>query len=118
MKFEIPVKTVSESNQRIHWAVKAKRSRHQRSVSRIVTRGALVRASRLGDGFRTHTMTITITRIAPGTLDSDNLASSQKAVRDGIADALCVDDGSPLITWIYSQRRGKPREYSVEVKIA
>ena len=50
-------------------------------------------------------------------LDSDNLASSLKAVRDGVADAMGVDDGCSRIQWCYAQRKGKPREYAVLVEI-
>jgi len=47
-------------------------------------------------------------------MDSDGVASALKAVRDGIADALGIDDGNSRITWIYGQERG---EYSVRVEI-
>jgi hypothetical protein len=60
---------------------------------------------------------ITLTRIAPRVLDTDNLASGLKAVRDGVADALGVNDGSSRLTWRYAQERGKPREYAVRVEI-
>jgi len=60
---------------------------------------------------------ITLTRIAPRALDSDNLASGLKAVRDGVADALGVDDGTSRIEWRYAQERGKPGEYAVRVAI-
>jgi hypothetical protein len=51
---------------------------------------------------------VTITRIAPRELDSDNLASCAKGIRDGVADALRVDDGDERIRWTYKQERGKP----------
>jgi hypothetical protein len=60
---------------------------------------------------------ITLTRIAPRALDSDNLASGLKAARDGVADALGVDDGSSRIEWRYAQQRGKAGEYAVRVEI-
>lgn len=60
---------------------------------------------------------ITLTRIAPRSLDTDNLASALKAVRDGAADALGVDDGSGRIEWRYAHERGKPGEYGVYVEI-
>lgn len=59
-----------------------------------------------------------MTRVAPSKgLDFDNLVSSAKACRDGIADALGVDDADARVTWHYAQRRGKPREYAVEVRV-
>jgi len=60
---------------------------------------------------------ITLTRIALRVLDTDNLASGLKAVRDGVADALGVNDGSSRIEWRYAQERGKPGEYAVRVEI-
>lgn len=49
-------------------------------------------------------------------MDSDNLAGSMKAVRDGIADALGIDDGDTnRVRWSYSQKRGK--WYAVHVTI-
>ena len=35
----------------------------------------------------------------------------------GIADALGIDDRDPRVSWRYSQKRGKPKEYLVEVSI-
>ncbi|MBE0568400.1 MAG: hypothetical protein IH577_01830 [Deltaproteobacteria bacterium] len=60
---------------------------------------------------------VTLTRIAPRALDTDNLASGLKAIRDGVADALEIDDGSSLIEWRYAQEKGKPGEYAVRVEI-
>jgi hypothetical protein len=60
---------------------------------------------------------ITLTRIAPRRLDSDNLARSLKAVRDGIADAIGVDDGDPRLEWRYAQEQGAVREYAVRVEV-
>ena len=58
---------------------------------------------------------ITITRRGKRKLDSDNLAASAKFVRDGIADALGIDDGDEDIAlWYYRQERG---EYMVEIEI-
>ena len=64
------------------------------------------------------TYVITLTRIAPRPLDSDNLARSFKAIRDGIADALKINDGSKRLTWNYEQRKGsKPKQYAVQIEI-
>lgn len=118
--YVIPIKTVSEANGRDHWSVKARRVRSQRDAGKIHTLAAAQRQAHrhatwlvLGQA-----LAVTVTRIAPGTLDSDNLSGSQKAMRDGIADALGIDDRDPRVTWSYAQRRGKPREYAVEIVIA
>ncbi|HXB28079.1 MAG TPA: hypothetical protein VNV25_25340 [Gemmatimonadaceae bacterium] len=60
---------------------------------------------------------VTLTRVAPRQLDDDNNQGACKNVRDGIADALGVDDRTPLVIWVYEQRRGKPREYGVEIVV-
>lgn len=49
-------------------------------------------------------------------MDDDNLAISAKALRDGIAEALGVNDGDrSVVTWEYDQKLGK--EYGVELEI-
>lgn len=113
MLFEIPdLKVVSEANLREHWAEKARRAKAQREAA-----GLMMASMGIHHGRPKPPLAITLTRIAPRTLDSDNLARSMKAVRDGIADALGVDDGDERITWVYGQRRGAPKTYAVEVKI-
>lgn len=60
---------------------------------------------------------VTLTRIAPRPLDGDNLQGSFKHIRDGVADALRLDDADSRITWSYAQERGKPKEYAVMIEI-
>lgn len=50
---------------------------------------------------------VRLTRLSPGTLDDDNLRGALKAVRDGVADRLGVDDRDPRVTWEYAQERFK-----------
>lgn len=101
----IPMRTVSESNGREHWASKAKRVKQQRTASHLVTRQLLCPMP----------IEVTLTRVAPRALDDDNLRGCLKAVRDGVADAFGVNDNDPRVVWVYAQRRGKPREYAVEI---
>ncbi len=103
----LPLRTRSEANLRQHWAKRAKRAKLQRNIARYLVHAA--RPPYTG----TETEIITLTRVAPRKLDSDNLARSLKAVRDGVADALGIDDGDARIDWRYAQRKGKPREYAV-----
>lgn len=102
---------------REHWARKAKRVKLQRSAAHLaMLEGAgLARQVVFKGGERP--LTIRLVRVAPRNLDSDNLARSFKAVRDGIADWLGIDDGSPLLTWIYDQRRGNVKQYAAEVEV-
>lgn len=99
----------SRANLREHWAVRAKRDRTQRLIAASHLRHVLppgVRARLLRGG----RLAVTITRLAPRRLDDDNLAAACKAVRDGIADALGVDDRDPRIVWRPAQiaRTGRP----------
>lgn len=63
---------------------------------------------------------VTLCRVAPsGGLDPhDGLRASLKGVVDGLADALLLaNDRDSRVEWKYDQRRGRPREYVVEVTI-
>lgn len=58
-----------------------------------------------------------MTRLSPGLLDDDNLRPALKSIRDGIADALHIDDGSDAVRWQYAQARCKRGEEGVRVRI-
>lgn len=104
----IPLKTVSGMNAREHWRKRARRVKAEREAVGWVV--ATVKPPKLP-------CTVTLTRLAPSNgLDSDNLQSSQKAVRDALAQWLGIDDKSPLVTWKYDQRRDK--EYGVVVEVS
>ena len=60
---------------------------------------------------------VVITRLAPGSLDSDNLQGSAKHVRDAVAKWLGVDDRDPRVTWRVAQERTKPGVYGVRVDV-
>jgi hypothetical protein len=107
----LPLRTVSESNTHKHWAGKARRTKALRKAAGLVVVGML-RAEGL-----TPPCTVTLTRIAPRRLDDDNLRGALKAVRDGVADALGVDDRDPSVSWDYAQARGAPKAYAVVVCI-
>ena len=61
---------------------------------------------------------ITLTRLASRKLDSDNLATALKAVRDGVADALNLDDGDERLDWRYAQEKAPRGHYAVRVEIS
>lgn len=50
--------------------------------------------------------TLTVLQTA-GKLDSDNLPGAFKHVRDGMADALGIDDGDARLAWSYAQVKAK-----------
>lgn len=61
---------------------------------------------------------VTMTRVSAGVLDDDNLRDPLKPVRDGVADALGINDGDVArIRFKYEQRKGPPKLPSVEVLI-
>jgi hypothetical protein len=109
---ELPVRTVSESNRRDHWAAKARRTRDQRTTVhlRLVgqLRGALERHSGL---------TVELSRLTARALDDDNLRGALKAVRDGVADALGIDDRDPRVTWAYAQRKRAGGGYGIGIVV-
>jgi len=109
----VPVRTVSEANQRGHWSARARRAKGQREAARLMVLSAI-----RGATFSAGRFALTLTRIAPRHLDSDNLAAALKAVRDGVADALRLDDGDPRLTWEYAQAKGKKGEYAVLVLLS
>lgn len=90
----LPLRTVSEPNVRGHWAVKSQRARNQRWVARHLVSGAELPRPPL---------VVTLCRVSPRRLDDDNLRGALKHVRDGVADALGIDDGSDLVEWRYAQ---------------
>lgn len=109
------VRLVNETNAREHWAARSKRARAQRAAAKLATMSALRKTAGYWRGMPdTMRATITITRSGPRKLDSDNLAASAKHVRDGVADALGVDDGSDRLDWKYDQCRGS---YGVAITV-
>lgn len=103
----IPLKATGSQNARQHWAVKARQVKKERSAAMLATARlpALVRPA----------LVVTLTRVGPRLLDAeDNLTATLKAVRDGVAARLKVDDASPLIRWEYRQEKG---EYAVRVEV-
>lgn len=106
---KFPARLVSEANEREHWRVRKKRAKAHRAEAKRA----------LGTDIKgpPPPYLITITRIGPKTLDTDNLAGSAKHVRDGVADWLGIDDGDPRLTWKYAQRSAGPGVYACEITI-
>jgi hypothetical protein len=114
--FNIPIKTVSESNSSENWVKKAHRHKIQKW---------LVRKVFCDNQFEFKLpLIITMIRIAPKSLDQwDNLPMSMKWILDQICAEITKDfrpgraDDNKGITVKYDQRKGKVREYYVEVTI-
>ncbi len=97
LEFTVPLKTVSGSNVREHWAVRAKRVKAERRK----VWAKWPRPARLPILLR-----VTMTRLGGRELDDDNLRAALKGVRDQVAAQLGVDDRTPLVHWDYEQRPG------------
>jgi len=109
IEVEVDMKVVSVANVRMHWAVKAKLAKdHRRKAYSALCAVAAPPVP---------PCTIVLTRVAPRALDGDNLQSGFKAVRDGVADWLGLDDGHQLLDWQYRQRSGEAKQYKVEIEV-
>lgn len=75
-------------NDRIHWAKKAKITKAYRNISRVLTMQAGLVAP------TTERILLVMEFVPPDrrARDDDNLIASCKGLRDGIADALGIDD--------------------------
>ncbi len=109
MRFTIPIRLPSLLNTRMNWRALSSLKKKQKTATAVCIKKAK-ESARIPD----IPLLVTITRVGPRKLDDDNLSGSCKYVRDQIAAAVGVDDGSSLYTWRYEQRIGK---YSVEVEI-
>ncbi len=111
VRVDLPLRTVSEKNQREHWSRRAKRVAAQRGMAKLACWSACY-------PLRGKPVTVLLTRVSPFALDQgDNIAAALSAVRDGVADALGTNDRDPLVTWKYDQRRGAAKEYAVAVQL-
>lgn len=114
-ELELPIRIVSEANRREHWRTKSQRTKAHRLAARLTCIASVgwprVRADAGAGG-----VAITLTRRAPRRLDDDNLASGFKATRDGVADALGVDDGDARLAWSYAQQ--PCARYGIRIEIA
>jgi len=114
IEFELPIRTVSEANLRGSWRKHAARRKQQRAATALMMRPYL-------HDLPKKPWTITLTRIAPRMLDSDNAVGALKHVRDGIADATSIDDGDPAHRWVYGDQQKRPKregDPSVLIRIA
>ena len=110
--FQIPVRTISEANQREHWAVKNKRKKDQQLETIVAFHNNVNRKD------VQFPCTVILTRIAPKAMDVDNLAGSFKHVQDALASKMGIDDGdAEKVSWVYQQKPIGHRHYSVKVEI-
>lgn len=115
IRFVVPVETPNPLNgsqglTRGAMIAKSRRRKKQRSAAAFAALAS-------GAG-RLHLLhKATLTRHSSGTLDGDGLQAALKSVRDGIADALKVNDGSNSFAWAYEQSKCKRGVSFVVVEI-
>lgn len=115
-----PMHTVSEANRRGHWSKHTGRTKGQRDATGLVVQAEAKQRTKRDAAWLLLSaddgpLFVTLTRLAPRRLDSDNNVGSLKAVRDGVADALGIDDRDPRVTWLYGQEKAKG--YAVRITI-
>lgn len=111
------LRLVSEANAHEHWRKRHARSARQKHVTLAVLHAQGDAAVFDAVAFAHYPeIVVTITRLAPRTLDSDNAAGSAKHVRDAVAEWLGRDDGPTCgVEWRVDQRKSKT--YGVEIRI-
>lgn len=117
LRFELPFRIASVANLREHWAAKATRVKRQRESTALMCRVELHRRNLGAPSAGFDRLVVRLVRVAPLELDDDNLSSALKACRDGVADALGVNDRDPRVTWLVDQEKGKLKTYCVRVEI-
>ena len=111
-ELEYATKLPSRANARKHWAPQAKLNKLHRSGARL----QLLAAFRRSGSAPQAPVRVHLTRIAPHQLDSDNLAHAFKAIQDGVADAIGLDDGpNGGIIWTYDQAQERVPRVRIEI---
>lgn len=117
----MPVRLRNTSNARDGWHATAKRAKTVRSLARQLVANEFEKADLLElpiDGELVYiNIVVRLVYIGPRQLDDDGVASAVKSLRDGVADALGVDDRDPRVVWVPDQERGGVREYGARVEI-
>jgi len=111
--FTIDGRLPSRANQRQNRWERAAQNKSQRTAAKVETRKAIGPGKPL---YHWYPIVVTMIRVSPRLLDDDNLAAAFKSVRDGIADALGIDDRDPRITWKCEQAKGKPPRCEIAIE--
>lgn len=113
----LPIRISSEANRAgsEHWRTTASRAKDQRGFVRLALGARLAEMRKVIAGGWRGPLRVTMTRLAPRALDSDNVVIAHKHVRDGIADVLGVNDRVPWIEWIGTQE--KSATYAERIRI-
>lgn len=106
LEMTLPIKTVSEMNNRDHNL--RRHSRFKKQAEELAVWWICLPMPPVHKLQYYFPLTITFTRMSRNTLDDDNLRSSLKGIRDQIAKLAGADDGSDKFVWKYEQAKGKP----------
>ncbi len=117
----LPIYARSEANNRDNRRKKAARVKEQRGVVRAMIHGHACRVLQMARVFNPNPVfDVSLTRIrrrSAKPLDDDNLRTSLKAVRDGVADALGIDDGdTKRLRFTYAQEPGSDFGVRIQIK--
>ena len=121
LELTLPIRTTNPlnggfGNTRVAAIIKAKHRAAHRNVTRMY-----VIAEMKARGLSPCDLVpcvVSLTRTSAGKMDDDGLAASCKGIRDGIADALHINDGGRFVRWLYAQRKGPQKHFAIEVRIA
>ena len=109
----LPIRVNTTSNTGGHWYNKSPRAKKERGLAKAAVQNALWKD--MLDPMPSK-IVVTFTRFAPRTLDvADNDSSAFKHVKDGVADAIGIDDRSKIYKWKYEQEKSK--DYSICIEI-
>jgi hypothetical protein len=78
----------------------------RRQKERMVGRTLALRLDPSHVGLSADRHCVVLTRISPRPFDDDNNAAALKSVRDGMAEAWGIDDGSDDVVWVCDWRKG------------
>lgn len=110
----LPIRLYSEANIACHWTEPYKRKREARRLLRSVWNVSPIRNTK-------PPVEITFVRIAPRTLDYDNLLYAFKSIRDVVSDLMLPGlrpgqaDGSDQLKFHYEQEKSK--EYGIRIEV-
>lgn len=115
-QLKIPIRIVSEANLPEHWTKKHKRHKSYKDAITAIWRTSNIPKIE-------PPCEITLTRVAPRSLDADNLVTSMKNPTDIVASLIIpglapgrADDGHGL-TFNYCQKKGATKEYALLIDI-
>jgi hypothetical protein len=117
--WELPILTVSEMNQSRagNWRARTKRKKEQQAIVWTLLVGNQVFKRFAASLHADNRIVVTLTRIAPGTMNAhDNLRASMKGVVDQIAALLLTNDENEQIEWCYAQEK-RGSEYGIKIEL-